>query len=443
MKHFNRLIHILGISLIIALVLSFSFPSAVFAASNTVTGTLTLTPTIENIGVICSFTGDDNGNNNAVLEYREAGGNWKTAPQMWKDTRTDVTISKNGNTVPNPYPNTYRGSIFWLTTNTQYEVRVTFTDSDGISGTNPVTGSVTTLNDNPPSTGNAYYVSTTGNDSNAGTEASPFRTIGKAASVVAAGSTVYVKAGTYNEEIDLFTSGTENNYITFRPYGSDIVTINGGFYINPPNSSTSAAKFIRIKGFIINNTATCILVNYDENRTTDYQGIIIEDNNITISGTSTDSAIRLAYNAKGIIVQRNTLTIDLPSSDGYKCGIYMWRAGGYFVIRDNIVNGKSADGFGGGPENELGHMSDTDVYNNIVIGAWDDGIQMDGDDVNTRIYNNVVSDSFGGSSTCPDILGPAYIFRNVFYDLQYRNLPNDNQGIKLGDGSTGPPLYIP
>jgi hypothetical protein len=39
------------------------------------------------------------------------------------------------------------------------------------------------------SAGSSYYVSPTGNDSNPGTEAQPFRTIGKAATVVQPGNT--------------------------------------------------------------------------------------------------------------------------------------------------------------------------------------------------------------------------------------------------------------
>ncbi|MBI2558516.1 DUF1565 domain-containing protein [Candidatus Woesearchaeota archaeon] len=46
-------------------------------------------------------------------------------------------------------------------------------------------------------TGNVYYVATTGLDSNAGTITAPFRTIQKAANTVQAGDTVYVLPGTY------------------------------------------------------------------------------------------------------------------------------------------------------------------------------------------------------------------------------------------------------
>src|SRR5437867_9262626 len=49
-----------------------------------------------------------------------------------------------------------------------------------------------------------YYVGTTGNDSNNGTSLNtPFRTIGKAASVVNPGDVVNVRGGTYGEAVNI------------------------------------------------------------------------------------------------------------------------------------------------------------------------------------------------------------------------------------------------
>ncbi len=51
-----------------------------------------------------------------------------------------------------------------------------------------------------------YYVSTSGSDSNPGTQSQPWKTIQKAANTVAAGDTVTVDAGTYNERINVSRS---------------------------------------------------------------------------------------------------------------------------------------------------------------------------------------------------------------------------------------------
>src|SRR5438046_1888803 len=57
--------------------------------------------------------------------------------------------------------------------------------------------------------GIAFYVSTTGNDSNPGTILSPWRTIQHAANSVQAGDTVYVRGGMYNATVYISASGFE------------------------------------------------------------------------------------------------------------------------------------------------------------------------------------------------------------------------------------------
>jgi hypothetical protein len=73
-----------------------------------------------------------------------------------------------------------------------------------------------------PVFGTNYYVSTGGSDGNVGTPASsPWRHIAYAAGKVAAGDTVFVKAGNYGKELITFnTSGTSTAPIVFQGYKS-------------------------------------------------------------------------------------------------------------------------------------------------------------------------------------------------------------------------------
>lgn len=68
----------------------------------------------------------------------------------------------------------------------------------------------------PTTTGAVYYVSTSGSDSNPGTASAPFKTIGKGASVLQAGDTLYVRSGTYllNHSLNITRSGTAAKPIT-------------------------------------------------------------------------------------------------------------------------------------------------------------------------------------------------------------------------------------
>jgi hypothetical protein len=60
-----------------------------------------------------------------------------------------------------------------------------------------------------------YYVATNGNDANNGREGAPFRTISKAASVVAPGDVVHIANGVYKEAVPVTTSGTKSAPIVF------------------------------------------------------------------------------------------------------------------------------------------------------------------------------------------------------------------------------------
>jgi hypothetical protein len=73
-----------------------------------------------------------------------------------------------------------------------------------------------------------YYVATNGNDTTGnGTLANPYRTIQKGANMAGHGETVYIRGGTYRETVTMQRSGEDGSPITFRPYGSEGVTVSG------------------------------------------------------------------------------------------------------------------------------------------------------------------------------------------------------------------------
>lgn len=72
----------------------------------------------------------------------------------------------------------------------------------------------------------AFYVSTTGNDSNPGSQTAPWRTVQHAADTVRAGSTVNVRGGVYEELVSIKASGNATDgYITFRSYPGETAVL--------------------------------------------------------------------------------------------------------------------------------------------------------------------------------------------------------------------------
>lgn len=78
-----------------------------------------------------------------------------------------------------------------------------------------------------------YYVSTSGSDSNAGTLASPWRTIQKAVNTVKAGDKVLIRGGTYQEQLWIGTSGTQSSPVTYTNCNGEEVIIDGNNFTNP------------------------------------------------------------------------------------------------------------------------------------------------------------------------------------------------------------------
>lgn len=71
------------------------------------------------------------------------------------------------------------------------------------------------------------YVSPNGNDDNEGTVDSPFKTINTALDNASAGTTVYIREGTYSENVYFPENGKEGSYITLKNYPGEHPVITG------------------------------------------------------------------------------------------------------------------------------------------------------------------------------------------------------------------------
>jgi len=96
------------------------------------------------------------------------------------------------------------------------------------------------------------YVAPTGNDSNDGSAATPWRTISHAAATVSSGDTVHVLPGVYSESVFLDISGTTSQRIRFvsdTPWGASITGDGSG----NPALQIRKADYVDIVGFEITN----------------------------------------------------------------------------------------------------------------------------------------------------------------------------------------------
>ena len=81
--------------------------------------------------------------------------------------------------------------------------------------------------DEAESTAKSIYVAPNGSDENSGTLKHPLKTVRQATKKATAGTTVYLRKGTYHEAMSVRYSGTKQQPITFRNYQDEQVVLSG------------------------------------------------------------------------------------------------------------------------------------------------------------------------------------------------------------------------
>jgi hypothetical protein len=100
--------------------------------------------------------------------------------------------------------------------------------------------------------GSTYFVSTVGSDSNPGTLAAPWRTIGHAASTAGAGATVLIEGGNYAEDVKLSLPGAAGSPVVFEANGAETVSV---------RSLNMAASHVAVENLTISGAgSSCVTI---------------------------------------------------------------------------------------------------------------------------------------------------------------------------------------
>ena len=262
-----------------------------------------------------------------------------------------------------------------------------------------------------------FYVSTSGNDSNPGTQAAPWRTVQHAADTVRAGSIVNVRGGVYEELVSIKASGNATDgFITFRSYRGETAVLEAEHFTPSGRSGVLTIdnkSYVRIEGFEIRNYRTA------EHRLTPL--------GISIMGAGSHIVL-LKNNVHHIEQTFNGR--DAPGRGGNGFGIAVYGTDARTPITELVIDG-----------NEVHHLK-TGSSESLVVN---------GNVTNFRITHNVVHDNnnigidvIGFERTAPD---PAVdqardgvVSGNLVYSITSRGNPaygNDesSDGIYV-DGGT-------
>lgn len=399
----------------------FFLSSSPLAAQNATTvGTLALASTFDCVSVRASFTGDVNATNRATIAYRAAGSStWLDAYPPVADRRATISGSAN------PYVNQFRGSIVGLRAGTSYEVRLAFVDTDGVSGGPTLVGTVVTLESTPPLGGRTWYVDDVTVDGD-GSSASPFNTIAKGIAAALPGDTVYIRTGTY-PPFTISKSGTEGAWLALVGESRDATFIAGG---SVTNNVTLSANYVQVKNLRLKQTLhNSVYVSQDAHH--------VWLDNLYHENISTNPTTASNYSDAGVLVADGTHHVYVLNSQFYSAaadsgvnntpnnwdapvaGVYVGAMApeGTLIIKNNTFSARFRDAIGNSPEAfGYGARDNSDIANNTITNHVDDGIQMEGDDTNLRIWGNFITTLGSGNSGIAQqssYVGPVYVFRNV------------------------------
>ncbi|MDQ8208462.1 right-handed parallel beta-helix repeat-containing protein [Coraliomargarita sp. SDUM461003] len=124
--------------------------------------------------------------------------------------------------------------------------------------------------------------------------------------------------------------------------------------------------------------------------------------------------------------------------------IILFNSDGNLVIRNNSLIGGEEHRFNdtieGAYNNYItgGPHRDTDFDGNTMFFSNDDGVELDGGQMNVRFFNNWIQSSYCGVSTAPTILGPSYIYNNLIV-LEGEERGQTNFAFKVGGNKVEEP----
>ena len=380
-------------------------------------------PTLHCLGVYWIIEGDDNENARVECEYRPVGApSWRRGMDLFRVEKGGNKLEKGESLVKAPADGwLFAGSIFSLTPDTQYELRLKLSDPDG--GTAEKTLTARTLAEpTAPADMQVLHVSP-GNGGGSGTQTDPFKGMAAAQQKAKPGDLFLLHQGVYEGPFEVKKSGTPARPIIWRGAGDGETVIDAqGQADKRPQRAVSASDLhdVWFERLTIRNAVWGLVAHGSQNvvirrchfhdvkrgitatRNPDGRlgGFFIADNllegphswNETTHGAKVEENRGIELSGAGNVICYNRVR-------GFKDGIDM-----YPTVR----------------------CVASDVHNNEVSECLDDGCEMDGSERNCRCYLNRFTNVFQGVSVQPVYGGPIYVFRNAIYNLEVETFKMHN-----------------
>jgi hypothetical protein len=269
-----------------------------------------------------------------------------------------------------------------------------------------------------------WHVSTTGNDTAAGSETAPFKTVQRAVTAAAAGDTVIVHAGTYLG-FQVSKTATASAPITFKADAG--TNIDGASTTDRDAIHIENASYIVIDGFTVTGGTR--------------SGIsAITSDHITVRNSRIDQNAKwgvFSAFTDELLVENNEI-----SRSAAQHGVYASNSADHPVIRGNKIWGNGMCGVHMNGDISMGGdgvITNALVENNIITDNGQlGGSGINGDGVqNATIRNNVLDQNHASGVSLYMIDGGAPSTGNLVINNTIRMASDARSAVNIQDGSTG------
>jgi hypothetical protein len=369
-------------------------------------------PTFESAGIYWSRP-EGSATVAAQVAYRIAGEiAWKPAQDLWYDGRALAGR-----------PPEYRGSIVGLKPGTDYEVRLS------LAGTPVVqTLRVATWSEMFP---------------------------------IARTVTLPALSTTMLEIKDV--RGSPDGYILYTGPGGGPASIDVANQA-PCNIRLTRCSYIIIRGMKLTGGQQHGIVLGD-GEDDDVHDIVVENNDISGWGTNDESGFGVDHHSgiysssaklQRVVIQRNRIHNPRSNANSWKQNrkggttedhplgpqaISFMNGKGQYIVRYNELFGDPDHHFNDsmGADRNFSYDGypnrDSDIYGNYIAYCWDDGLEMEGANMNVRIWGNYITEAYHPIATAAVSMGPLYIFRNVAHISRTGPKHSYGQSFLKGGGS--------
>lgn len=362
-------------------------------------------PTLRSLGAYWIISGDDNKNGSVRVDYRKAGeAQWTQGPSLFRVEKGAHKPKENASLLSVPDDAwLFAGSIVLLDPDTKYEMKLTLADPDGGDATKTL--SAKTVAEPSISGGNIRHV-IPGTGGGAGTEADPFRGIADANRKAKPGDVFLIHAGEYNPPLHLDRSGEPGKPIVWRGAGDGETIIDGKG--GKRSLDTVAVHDVWFENLTIRN-ASAGLVTHESERIV-VRRCRFHDVDFGFIATKNDKdAVNDYFITDNVFEGRSTW----PRSEGIEDRRAIQVTGAGHVVAYNRFRA-----FGDAIDTMPSvRVEAIDFHNNDIDLMTDDGIELDYAQRNVRCFDNRLTNVFQGISVQPLYGGPAYVFRNVMYNV--------------------------